>query len=175
MENTLMIIDQHAAHERILYEQAFDRLNSNANLSQQLLIPLYIELNPIDYEVATSIEKELKSLGFDIELQSKRKIKVRGIPSDVKPGNEAKIIQELIDEFKENDVKLNLEKRDNLAKSYACKHAIKAGDALNENEMLNLIDNLFSVKMPYVCPHGRPTIVKIPMEELDRKFARTGY
>ncbi len=52
---------------------------------------------------------------------------------------------------------------------------LKRGDALNENEMLNLIDNLFSVKMPYVCPHGRPTIVKISMDELDKKFARTGY
>jgi len=175
LENTLMIIDQHAAHERILYELALDRLNSNANLSQQLLIPLYIELNIVDFEVAKSIEKELMALGFDIDLQSKRKIKVKGIPSDVRLGDEAKILHELIGEYKENDVKLNLEKRDNLAKSYACKHAIKAGDALNENEMLNLIDNLFSVKMPYVCPHGRPTIVKISMDELDKKFARTGY
>ncbi len=175
MENTLMIIDQHAAHERILYEQAVDRLNSNANLSQQLLIPLYIELNPVDYEVAKSIEGELKALGFDIELQSKRKIKVKGIPSDVRIGHEDKILQELIDEFKENDVKLNLDKRDNLAKSYACKHAIKAGDKLNADEMLNLIDKLFYTKMPYVCPHGRPTVVKISMDELDKKFARTGF
>ncbi len=127
LENTLMIIDQHAAHERVLYELALDRLNSNANLSQQLLIPIYIELNPVDYEVAKSIEKELMALGFDIDLQSKRKIKVKGIPSDVRLGDEAKILLELVDEFKENDVKLNLEKRDNLAKSYACKHAIKAG------------------------------------------------
>ena len=175
LENTLMIIDQHAAHERVLYELALDRLNSNANLSQQLLIPIYLELNIVDYEIAKSIEKELTALGFHIELQSKRKIKVKGIPSDVRLGNEAKILQELIDEFKENDIKLNLEKRDNLAKTYACKHAIKAGDPLNENEMLNLIDNLFSVKMPYVCPHGRPTIVKISMDELDKKFARTGF
>lgn len=175
LDSTLMVIDQHAAHERILYEQALDRLNSNANLSQQLLMPIYIELNTVDYEIAKSLEGELKALGFDIELQSKRKIKVKGIPSDVKIGNEAEILQELIDEFKENDVKLNLEKRDNLAKSYGCKHAIKAGDALNENEMLNLIDKLFSVKMPYVCPHGRPTIVKISMDELDRMFARTGF
>jgi DNA mismatch repair protein MutL len=175
LENTLMIIDQHAAHERILYEHAIERLESNANLSQQLLIPLYIELNPIDYEVAKSIEKELKSLGFDIELLAKRKIKLKGIPSDVKLGDEAKILQDLIDEFKENDVKLNLDKRDNLAKSYACKHAVKAGDRLNEDEMLNLIDNLFLTKMPYVCPHGRPTIVKISMDELDKKFARTGF
>lgn len=175
MENILMIIDQHAAHERILYEQAVDRLNSNANLSQQLLIPLYIELNTVDYEVAKGIESELKALGFDIELQTKRKIKIKGIPSDVKLGHEDKILQELIDEFKENDVKLNLEKRDNLAKSYACKHAIKAGDKLNSDEMLNLIDKLFYTKMPYVCPHGRPTVVKITMDELDKKFARTGY
>jgi DNA mismatch repair protein MutL len=170
-----MIIDQHAAHERILYEQAVDRLNSNANLSQQLLIPLYIDLNPVDYEVAKGIEGELKALGFDIELQSKRKIKIKGIPSDVKLGQEDKILQELIDEFKENDVKLNLDKRDNLAKSYACKHAIKAGDKLNPDEMLNLIDKLFYTKMPYVCPHGRPTVVKISMDELDKKFARTGF
>ena len=85
------------------------------------------------------------------------------------------MLQELIDKFKEYDVKLNLDKRDNLATTYACKHAIKAGDYLNENEMLNLIDNLFLAKMPYVCPHGRPTIIKIPIEELDKKFARTGF
>ncbi len=175
MESSLMIIDQHAAHERILYEQALDRLNSNANLSQQLLIPIYIELNQVDYEVAKSIENELRALGFDIEIQAKRRVKVKGIPSDVRIGDEAGILQDLIDEFKENDVKLNLEKRDNLAKSYSCKHAIKAGDALNEHEMLNLIDKLFSVKMPYVCPHGRPTIVKVTMDELDKMFARKGF
>jgi DNA mismatch repair protein MutL len=175
LENTLMIIDQHAAHERILYEQALDRLNSNANLSQQLLIPIYIDLNPVDYEVAQSIEKELGSLGFDIEILTKGKIRLNGIPSDVRLGDEGKILQEIIEEFKENDVKLNLDKRDNVAKSYACKHAIRTGDRLSEDEMLNLIDKLFSVKMPYVCPHGRPTIVKISMEELDKKFARTGF
>jgi DNA mismatch repair protein MutL len=175
LENTLMIIDQHAAHERILYEQAVDRLNSNANLSQQLLIPLYIELNPVDFEIVKSVEKGLKALGFDLEIQSKRKIKLKGIPSDVKLGHEDKILQEIIDEYKENDVKLNLDKRDNLAKSYACKHAIKAGDKLSADEMLNLIDKLFFTQMPYVCPHGRPTMIKISMDELDKKFARTGF
>jgi DNA mismatch repair protein MutL len=175
LENSLMIIDQHAAHERILYEQAVDRLNSNANLSQQLLIPIYVELNAVDYEVAKTIEMELRALGFDIEMLSKRKVKIRGIPSDVRIGDEGKIIQDIIDEFKENDIKLNLEKRDNLAKSYACKHAIRTGDKLKEDEMLTLIDKLFSTKMPYVCPHGRPTIVKVSMDELDKKFARKGF
>lgn len=175
LENTLMIIDQHAAHERILYEQAVERLNSNANLSQQLLIPIYTDLSHVDFELAKSLSDELRALGFNIEFLSKRKIKIIGIPSDVRVGNEENIIQELIDEFKMNDVKLNLDKRDNIAKSYACKHAIRTGDKLSNDEMLNLIDKLFSVEMPYVCPHGRPTIIKIPIEELDKKFARTGF
>jgi len=175
LESSLMIIDQHAAHERILYEQTLTRLNANANLSQQLLIPLMIELNTVDHEIAKSIEQELKSLGFDIEFMAKRKIRVRGVPSDVKVGSERVILQELIDQFKEYDIQLNLEKRDNLAKSYACKHAIKANDYLAEDEMLNLIDKLFACEMPYVCPHGRPTIIKISIDELDKKFARTGF
>jgi len=70
-------------------------------------------------------------------------------------------------------LKLNLEKRDNLAKSYACKGAIKTGDKLNREEMTNLIDALFITKMPYVCPHGRPTIIRITTEELDKRFSRT--
>ncbi|HEY3250960.1 MAG TPA: DNA mismatch repair endonuclease MutL [Ignavibacteria bacterium] len=172
LESTLMIIDQHAAHERVLYEQAIDRLNSNANLSQQLLFPIYSELSPVDHEIVRSLETEFTALGFDLEIQSKRKVKIKGIPSDVRIGDEGKILQELIDQYKEYDVKLNLEKRDNLAKSYACKHAIKAGDFLNENEMLNLIDKLFSSQMPYVCPHGRPTIVRLTMDELDKMFYR---
>lgn len=175
LENVLMIIDQHAAHERILYELALDRLNSNANLSQQLLIPVYIELSVVDYEIASSLESELKALGFDIEFMQNRKIRLKGVPSDVRIGDEDKIIQDMIDKYKEYDVKLNLEKRDNIAKVYACKHAIKSGDLLADQEMLNLIDNLFLTKVPYVCPHGRPTIIKIPVEELDSKFARTGY
>jgi DNA mismatch repair protein MutL len=175
LQDMLMVIDQHAAHERILYEQALERLNSNANLSQQLLMPITIEFNPVDFEVLKSIETEIRALGFDFDILAGRKIKLKGVPSDVKLGNENRVLKELIDLYKENDVKHNLEKRDNLAKTYACKHAIKAGDYLKENEMLNLIDNLFLSKMPYVCPHGRPTIIKIPISELDKKFARTGF
>jgi DNA mismatch repair protein MutL len=172
MENTLMIIDQHAAHERILYEQAVERLNSNAHLSQQLLIPLSLEFDAVDFDILTSVENELKALGFDFTISAKRKLKLTGIPSDVRIGNEQKILQDIIDIYKENDVKLNLEKRENLAKSYACKHAIRTGDVLSKDEMLNLIDRLFSTKLPYVCPHGRPTVTKITLDELDKMFAR---
>jgi len=173
LDKTLMIIDQHAAHERILYEQTLERLNSNASLSQQLLIPVYVELNQPDYDLALSLADELRLLGFSLEFLSKRKVKVLGIPADVRVGDEERILQDLLDEFKANDVKFGLDKRDNLAKSYACKHAIRSGDRLTQEEMLNLIDRLMAAEMPYVCPHGRPTIIKIPIEELDKKFERT--
>jgi len=91
LESTLMIIDQHAAHERILYEQAIDRLNSNANLSQQLLFPISAEFSIVDFEIIKSLEKELGALGFDITLTSKNKVKISGIPSDVRIGDEGKI------------------------------------------------------------------------------------
>ena len=169
----LMIIDQHAAHERILYEKALLWLESQASFSQQLLIPIKIQLTKIDYQIATVIQEELKSLGFNFKLLKNEIVEIIGLPSDVKIGDENKIFQELIDQYKEYELKLKLEKRDNLAKSFSCRGAIKSGDSLSRPEMISLIDNLFSAKLPYVCPHGRPTMIRISTEELDKRFSRT--
>ena len=79
----------------------------------------------------------------------------------------------ILEEYKRNETEKQLEQRDNLAKSYSCKAAIKAGDKLTQNEMKILIDQLFATSMPYVCPHGRPIIVKIPLTEFDKRFGRT--
>ena len=119
-ETGLMIIDQHAAHERILYEKALLWLNSQASFSQQLLIPVTVELTKIDFQIAESLKEELNSLGFNFIVLGNDKIQLTGLPSDVKIGNENKIFQELIDQYKEYELKLKLEKRDNLAKSFAC-------------------------------------------------------
>jgi len=172
-ETGLMIIDQHAAHERVLYEKAVLMLDSQAAFSQQLLIPIVLSLSKIDYHIAEGIKEELKSLGFNFKLHKPDKIELTGLPSDVKIGDENKIFQELIDQYKEYELKLKLDKRDNLAKSFACRSAIKTGDKLQKQEMLGLIDALFACKMPYVCPHGRPTVVRITTEELDKRFSRT--
>jgi DNA mismatch repair protein MutL len=172
-ETGLMIIDQHAAHERVLYEKAVLMLDSQAAFSQQLLIPIVINLSKIDFHIVESIKEELKSLGFNFKLHKSDKIELTGLPSDVKIGGENRIFQELIDQYKEYELKLKLEKRDNLAKSFACRSAIKSGDKLLKQEMLGLIDSLFACKMPYVCPHGRPTVIRITTEELDKRFSRT--
>ncbi len=171
-ETGLMIIDQHAAHERILYEKALSVLESHSSFSQQLLIPLNIKLSNLDFNIVINLKKELHDLGFNFREAGNDYIELFGVPSDVKIGDENKILVELIEQFKEYEIKLKLEKRDNLAKSFACRSAIKSGDKLTNKEMLNLIDNLFNTNMPYVCPHGRPTLIRVTTEELDKRFSR---
>ncbi len=98
---------------------------------------------------------------------------IEGIPADVRAGSESQILQDVLDEYRNNEHAQQIDARDNLAKSFACKAAIKAGDRLTTTEMLILIDQLFATRMPYVCPHGRPIVVKISVDELDRRFGRT--
>jgi len=171
--NGLMIIDQHAAHERILYERVMANFQDTLPSSQQLLFPETIDLGASDYSLAKELLPDLVRLGFDMRLFGKNTVVIDGIPADVRIGKEKKILQEVLDEFKNNEHSGVKDVRDNLAKSFACKAAIKAGDRLNLTEMVVLIEHLFLSKMPYVCPHGRPVIVRIPLEELDKRFGRT--
>jgi len=171
--NGLMIIDQHAAHERILYERVMANFENTLPSSQQLLFPETVDLGAGDYSLAKELLPDLVRLGFDMRLFGKNTVVIDGIPSEVRIGKEKKILQEVLDEFKNNEHSGVKDVRDNLAKSFACKAAIKAGDRLNGAEMVVLIEHLFLTKVPYVCPHGRPVIVRIPLEELDKRFGRT--
>jgi DNA mismatch repair protein MutL len=169
----LMIIDAHVAHERILYEQAINAFNANIPFAQQLLFPQPVKLDPADYLLVKELEPYLTNLGFEIKFQPKNTILITGIPSDVKIEHEVETLLDILHEYRKNEVEKELEVRDNLAKSYSCKAAIKAGDSLTEKEMRILVDKLFATSMPYVCPHGRPIVIKIPLEEFDKRFGRT--
>jgi DNA mismatch repair protein MutL len=171
--NGLMIVDQHAAHERILYERVMANFENTLPSSQQLLFPETVDLGAGDYSLAKELLPDLVRLGFDMRLFGKNTVVIDGIPAEVRIGKEKKILQEVLDEFKNNEHSGVKDVRDNLAKSFACKAAIKAGDRLNGTEMVVLIEHLFLTKVPYVCPHGRPVIVRIPLEELDKRFGRT--
>jgi DNA mismatch repair protein MutL len=115
----------------------------------------------------------LNKLGFEIKLMGRDKIVIEGVPDDVKNGSEEKVLLEIIEEYSVNEREKKLEQKDNLAKSYSCRTAIKAGDKLSDTEMRLLIDQLFATSMPYACPHGRPIVVKISLNEFDRRFGRT--
>ncbi len=169
----LLIVDQHVAHERILYEKAVANFENNLPTTQQLLFPQTIQLSASDYSLAKELMPHLEKLGFDLKPFGKNTVIIEGIPADVRVGSEAQILQDVLDEYRNNEHAQTIDARDNLAKSFACKAAIKAGDRLNTTEMLILIDQLFATQMPYVCPHGRPIVVKISVEELDKRFGRT--
>ncbi|HPN38575.1 MAG TPA: DNA mismatch repair endonuclease MutL [Melioribacteraceae bacterium] len=173
IKSGLMIIDQHVAHERILYESALNSINQQLQMSQQLLFPQSMKLDPGDYELVIEIREQLFNLGFEIKFYNDYTITISGVPFEIKPGEEKQILTELLEEYRQNQRLGNLEVVDNIAKSFSCKAAIKAGDRLSEQEMRALVDKLFATQMPYVCPHGRPIVIKIPINEFDRRFGRT--
>ena len=173
LRSGLMIIDQHVAHERILYEQALRSMEAAMPMSQQLLFPLEMKITPTEHALLREIRSDLAALGFEISLERGEKLTIHGVPNDVRTGQESAILKELLDQFEEYQRMGMTGQRDLLAASFACRAAIKAGDPLTEPEMLNLIEQLFSTSMPYVCPHGRPIVIRIDLAELDRRFGRT--
>ena len=173
IKSGLMIIDQHVAHERILYEKAMNSFNNDFPFSQQLLFSQTLNCDPADYQLIRELQPYLTKLGFDIKFFSKNTVVIDGVPSDVRLGTETDVLKEIIDEYRKNFQEKKLEEKDNIAKSFSCKAAIKAGDKLSEREMRVLVDQLFATSMPYVCPHGRPIVIKISLEEFDKKFGRT--
>jgi DNA mismatch repair protein MutL len=169
----LMIIDQHVAHERILYEKALNRFEADIPFSQQLLFPRTVQVDPGRYELIEELYSYLNKLGFELKFKGADKIEIIGVPDDIVGGSEEKVLLEIVEEYSINLNEKGLEEKDNLAKSYSCKTAIKAGDKLSEREMRLLVDQLFATSMPYACPHGRPIVVKITLNEFDRRFGRT--
>ncbi len=167
----LLLIDQNAAHERILYERALRNLESGFGLSQQLLFPQTLEFAPADFVLIEELLPELRALGFDLELFSGRTVVVRGVPDDIRPGDERTMLEDLLAQYKAN-LPLRLPSRENLARSMARRNAIRPGTRLTEKQMRTLIDQLFLCETPYVAPTGRPTMIRLTLEELERRFGR---
>ena len=167
----LVIIDQHVAHERILFEEAMKSFDSNPMSAQTLLFPEVMEFSPDDFSVLLDVLTYLEKMGFRMSQFGDNTIMVEAIPSEMSWGNEKLIIREMLDNYLENQKEYS-SFQEALAASFACKAAIKAGDVLNVDEMRELVNRLFGTKHPYYCPHGRPIIVQLSMEELDRRFER---
>ena len=169
----LVIIDQHAAHERILYEEVRARLEGHVGLSQQLLFPALVELSPSQYDYVFELGPWLKQLGWDLSPLAPPTVVVRGVPPELRGDRPGLSLQTMLD-----DVGERMERSDapdlveQLARSYACHAATRAGDPLSAAEMKALVDRLFGTSRPHGDPHGRVTFVRLDLEELDRRFGR---
>lgn len=171
-EEGVVVVDQHVAHERVLYERVMHRFRREARSSQQLLFPETLELTPGDLALVEELGEDLRLLGFEVRSLGKGTLIVDAVPPDVRPGNEKSILVEMLQTYREFQQHGASDTRDAVAKSYACRAAVKAGDPLSVPEMRSLLRDLAGASLPWVCPHGRPVMLRIPLDELDRRFGR---
>lgn len=167
----LFIIDQHAAHERIRY----DRLAAKAEgiPVQAILIPYLIHVDPSDLDLLIEKAEEVKHIGITFEQAGPDVIRITGAPEDFLESEMEQVIKDILIAFHESDVPSPATMRHRMMAYAACRGAIKRGDPLNVRQMKELVSDLFHTTRPFVCPHGRPTIVKFTPEELGRLFDRT--
>ena len=169
VENEIFLIDQHAAHERLLYEQIKENYKSKVNSnSQMMLIPEVINLTHKEIEFIQKNIELIKEYGFDIEMFGDNAVKINGIP-DIEyraKSNKKNIFLDILDEMITNERSSIKDIEERFIATVACKAAVKANMDLTPQEVDNLIQELLTLKNPYTCPHGRPTTIKISKEQL---------
>jgi DNA mismatch repair protein MutL len=167
-----MVIDQQGAHERILYERILASFEKQKSATQQELFPKAIELNAADFALVKELRDDILAIGFDISEFGKNTFVIHGVPADTAQHDSVQLLEGLIENYKQNMMELKSDKRENLARSMAFNTAIKSGKVLTQEEMNNLIDELFACKMPYSTPTGKPTITTFSLEDLDKRFKK---
>lgn len=167
-----MMIDQHRAHERIVFEQLLQAMEKQEVMSQQLLFPQTVELNPSDFQLFQELGEEVTALGFDWSEFGQNTIVINGIPADAAEINPEELLEDLLEQVKHEAQDLKFERRERLAYALANKMAIKAGKTLEHQEMSDLIDRLFACEFPQFTPGGKPIVVTYSMDELDKRFEK---
>ncbi len=178
VEDGIMIIDQHAAHERILYERTLKAIREKPYPAQTLLFSQTLDLSIRESEIIKNYIMELEQLGFAIKLFSERTLVIDAHPTFLmEKWDDGMLIREIIDNLMELEGdKPNYDNKiHHIAASIACKAAIKAGQSLNQEEMSRLLEDLWKCDSPYTCPHGRPITITLTWNELERKFKRSGF
>jgi DNA mismatch repair protein MutL len=172
IKSGFMLINQQAAHERILYERFLQQLQNHSGVSQQSLFPQSVTLNTSDFELLKELLPDIRALGFDIREFGKNTVVVEGIPADLNNASEHEILEQLLEGFKNNQSVLKLDKRDSLARSLARNAATKAGVRMSLEEMNILIDQLFACQMPNLALNGKLVITTFTLNELLERFEK---
>jgi DNA mismatch repair protein MutL len=167
----VVVIDQHAAHERVIFDWSMRLMQDAAPPSQQILFSIPIELSLRELEVFKTSRPVFQKLGFTLEPFGGTSILVRGYPQGLKNWADGHLLRQIFDDIIADKAPGNT-LNEKLIASYACRSAIKAGQRLSVEEMKLLADQLFAVDNPYSCPHGRPTIYRLSLDEIARWFHR---
>lgn len=169
----LVLMDQHAAHERVLFEQMRRAMEQEGVPTQRLLIPLTLEVPPRDYDLLSRSLPALHKLGIEAEPFGGNAIKVDAMPAFLKTDDPLALLRDVIDELAGASSRTSaLRLGEDIIATTVCRHAVKANDYLREPELRQLLEDLLACEMPYCCPHGRPTLIQISLAELERKFGR---
>jgi len=166
----LYLIDQHAAHERVLFEKILDQRAQHQLEIQGLLQPVTIELNPKQQEVLKTKDDLLSEFGFDLEHFGDRSYLLRAVPAVMKEENLAEAVTTLLDSISGEEEPAKRDEK--IAQSVACHSAVKAGHTLSSEEMRELIKQLEQTRQPRTCPHGRPTMIHLSSRQLEKEFGR---
>lgn len=168
----VVIVDQHAAHERVLYDRAVGALEGRRLSLQRLLFPIPLELSVRQYAAFEDGRELLERLGFLVRPFGGRSVLVEEIPAEISHWDEGAVLLGMLDDMAENRETQRLPLRDQVLATFACRAAVMQGKRLSVGEMRALMDQLFSSPRPYTCPHGRPTLLRMGMDDLDRRFGR---
>ncbi len=169
----VVFVDQHVAHERVLYERLTARRHEHGIPVQRLAIPLTITLGAAEATLISDRHEDFQALGWEIEPFGRDSIAVRAAPALIKPAKLEAILRDMVDELVHQSVSRRLVvNRDQVTIANACRMAVKAGDRLSVEEMEGLLQQLAETTNPHVCPHGRPAVVLVSIAELERRFKR---
>jgi DNA mismatch repair protein MutL len=173
----LLLVDQHTAHERVRFEQILDRLQGGDAAAQMLLVPIVCDVPPRLRPLLEAHAPLLRSIGYDVEEFGGASLRIAAVPALLPAGDHGAALMAVLADLADREeagwaVREPLEK---LAATVACHSAVRAGQALGREPMVRLVADLLKARHPGLCPHGRPTMVRVPQDEVTRWFGRTGW
>lgn len=170
VKSGLLLIDQHRAHERILFERFLQQLEKRNGASQQSLFPQTLELNASDFSLINDMHDELHAIGFEFSKFGNTAVIINGVPADLKMANEKQLLEGFIEQFKHFQSNLSISTDEKIARAIAQRSALKSGVVLTQEEMSSLIDQLFACKQPGYAPNGEKTTHIVELEKIDQIF-----
>jgi DNA mismatch repair protein MutL len=169
----LWLVDQHVAHERVLFEQHLEARRAGKVEAQRMLMPLVIELSPRQIVIYEKIAEELSANGFEVEPMGPRSVAIQAVPAGIAPGDGEKLLTEILDGLERENAAISIDTlQAKIAASTACHAAIKVNMPLDQTKMEWLLGALAKTDCPMSCPHGRPVVLRYSVKEIEKAFHR---